>query len=676
MSKRSTLLTICLLTALVLLICLVATPTAAQDGPTPSQQTRAAERTQTPTPTPTRSGPFVATPDGPLIFDFPTPRAVGVQGPIAGQELSALEKSALAVVKLNGCSQAAATACTASDGSGIVIHPRGLILTALHVVIEDPDDLRSPLLPEVSVGIMEDPDEPVQSSYRATVAAIDSELDLALLRIIPPVGEPEPFFPTLPVETMSNRAFRTENLRVMGFPRGQTRLKQPSVDFYGLSDDAAVEVEGPLVGRGFSGGPLLVAGEDRYHVGGVVFFRTDGPVLVQPIHLLTNLRWRDPNAPRLWIENVQIEPTEIGGLAGLRLAANAHAVDLAERRLRLVATAFDPEQDQPWPSADEPLVLRRTFEPTRFVDVFPLDLEASLMGLGPLPERLRFALQLWDVDESRLLWDGEAYYLNIATVPAEPPTPKLSTPIARPSTIAPSIFDGSVPEKSEEGRFTLLGQAPVNSTLEILANEVPLGETIADAEGFWTFNVRLDEPGEYILSVRAIYSDTQVANADGPALVSVSSPTPTNTVTPTNSATRTATRTAVPTLSDLLAPQAVTLTPEERATSTPESDACVVQISGLNLRNGPGVAYAPPIDSLALDTVLLPLARDVNGSWIEVEVTSTGRNGWVSSASQYVDCNIDIAKLPIGIALPAPTPTLVPRPMPSPIRGGDGSAGK
>ena len=484
MSKRSTLLTLCLLTALVLLICLVATPTAAQDGPTPLQQTRSAEHTQTPTPTPTRSGPFVATPDGPLIFDFPTPRAVGVQGPIAGQELSALEKSALAVVKLNGCSQAAATVCTASDGSGIMIHPRGLILTALHVIIQDPDDLRSPLLPEVSVGIMEDPDEPAQSSYRATVVAIDSELDLALLRIIPPAGEPEPFFPTLPVETMSNRAFRTENLRVMGFPRGQTRLKQPSVDFFGMNDDDAVEVEGPLVGRGFSGGPLLVAGEDRYHVGGVVFFRTDGPVLVQPIHLLTSLRWRDSEAPRLWIENVQFEPTEIGGLAGLRLAANVHAIDLAERRLRLVATAFDPEQDKPWPSADEPLILRRSFEPQRFVDVLLLDLKATLMGLGPLPERLRFALQLWDVNESRLLWDGEAHYLAEAVAPTVtatrmPMKTATPTPTARQSAATPTpkettpdaatIVQAAVAATRTTEAIVMAVQQSIDATLTALA---------------------------------------------------------------------------------------------------------------------------------------------------------------------------------------------------------------
>lgn len=99
-------------------------------------------RTRTPTPTatytPTRSGPFVALPGGPILFDFPTPRPVAGQGRISGQTLTALERSALAVVKLMGCPQAAATVCNYSEGSGILIHPRGLILTALHVVVENP----------------------------------------------------------------------------------------------------------------------------------------------------------------------------------------------------------------------------------------------------------------------------------------------------------------------------------------------------------------------------------------------------------------------------------------------------------------------------------------------------------------------------------------------------------
>ncbi len=281
---------------------------------------------------PTRTGSVVATPEGPLIFDFPTPSSIRDEGPIAGQELSVVEKSALAVVKLNGCSEVGAENCTYSEGSGTIVHPTGLILTALHVVIEDPENLRSPLLPEISVGVVEELSEPVEARYRAGVIAFDSELDLALLAIYRDEEAGGYFLPTLPVENIATREFLTGALRVMGFQQGQRRLKQPSVDYYGTNEDGAVEVDGPLVQRGFSGAPLLVEREGRYHIGGVVFYRTDGPVLVQPVNQLGDFRWRD-SSRRLWAEDVQAESAGAGALSRLNLTANIHTVDLSGRDL-------------------------------------------------------------------------------------------------------------------------------------------------------------------------------------------------------------------------------------------------------------------------------------------------------------------------------------------------------
>ncbi len=318
---------------------------------------------------------------GALIFEFPTPSGLRDEGPIAGQELSVVEKSALAVVKLYGCSEAGAETCTSSEGSGTIVHPRGLILTALHVVIEDPENLRSPLLPEISVGMVEELNEPVDARYRANVIAYDSELDLALLSILHNEDEGRLFLPTLPVENIGTREFLTGALRVMGFQQGQSRLKQPSVDYYGTNEDGAVEVDGPLVRRGFSGAPLLVGKEDRYHVGGVVFYKTEGPVLVQPVRGLGGLYWRD-TAMRLWAEDVTAESSGVGPLSRMNVTANIHTVDLVGHKLQLVAVAVDPTDEQPWPSVDEPLALQRNFAPERFLDVVPLDLNASLAGRG------------------------------------------------------------------------------------------------------------------------------------------------------------------------------------------------------------------------------------------------------------------------------------------------------
>ena len=84
---------------------------------------------------------------------------------------------------------------------------------------------------------------------------------------------------------------------------------------------------------------------------------------------------------------------------------------------------------------------------------------------------------------------------------------------------------------------------------------------------------------------------------------------------------------------------------------------CRVVTEELSLRTGPGTFYAPPIRGLAQDTELKPLARSVDGGWIQVLVEETGEEGWVSADPQYVWCNIDVASLEIATA---PEPTAIP----------------
>jgi len=414
----------------------------------------------TATPTPTRSGPFVVSPDGPLIFDLPTPEPFRA-GRISLQPLSPLDKSYLAAVKIVGCAYAGATECIASEGSGAIIHPSGLILTALHVVVEDSRNLSSPILPEVGIGIIANVEmQRAVLRYRAKVAAIDATLDLALLQIIQPADGSELNLPTLPVDSITNREFRNASLKVIGFPQGAMDLKGPSVDFFGMKG-AAVEVQAQLVGVGFSGSPLLVQKGDRFYIGGVAFFRTeDGLVLVQPIQQVNHLRWLNPPVPPAWGQEVQISPTNAGGVAGLTIAANIHVVDQVGQKLRLQAVAYDLEQNRPWPSAVKPLAFRKTFEATRFIDVVPLTLSTSLFDIGPLPDHLRFVLQVWDESESRLLWNGEAFYsppsatataTSTATATA---TFVIATATRTPTTMGPTATKSPISMRTVESTAT------------------------------------------------------------------------------------------------------------------------------------------------------------------------------------------------------------------------------
>lgn len=103
------------------------------------------------------------------------------------------------------------------------------------------------------------------------------------------------------------------------------------------------------------------------------------------------------------------------------------------------------------------------------------------------------------------------------------------------------------------------------------------------------------------------------------------------------------------------APTAVEGTP-------PAGGICEVVTSGLNLRYGPGTAYAPPIDILRRGARLDPKARDANASWIEVRALSTGQSGWVSAGEQYVRCDLELLSLPLGLIPPTPTPSVTPTP--------------
>ena len=140
-------------------------------------------------------------------------------------------------------------------------------------------------------------------------------------------------------------------------------------------------------------------------------------------------------------------------------------------------------------------------------------------------------------------------------------------------------------------------------------------------------------------------------------LPAVATPTPTNTPTasPTPSSTETATATATPT---------------PTATSTPVPQRCSVQVDSLNLRSGPGPAYVPPLATVSNRSVLLPLGRNDDSTWILVQVEDSGQEGWVSANPSYVACDTPIADLPPVAPPPTPVPPtplpVTPTPTPTP----------
>ena len=108
-------------------------------------------------------------------------------------------------------------------------------------------------------------------------------------------------------------------------------------------------------------------------------------------------------------------------------------------------------------------------------------------------------------------------------------------------------------------------------------------------------------------------------------------------------------------------------TPSE-SVPTPTGTAqprCTVVSNALNLRYGPGTVYAPPLLTLPNGTVLVPLARNPDASWIEVRVEGDLVQGWTAAGEPYTVCDIDINILGVGVIPVTPTPSPTPTPAPT-----------
>jgi hypothetical protein len=102
---------------------------------------------------------------------------------------------------------------------------------------------------------------------------------------------------------------------------------------------------------------------------------------------------------------------------------------------------------------------------------------------------------------------------------------------------------------------------------------------------------------------------------------------------------------------------------------TPTNGPTCSVVQNLNLRNGPGTDYDPPVAALEKGTSLVPVGFNPqgipSGPWVQVQVADQNRIGWVSAGTQFVECNLDLNSLP-QVDVPPP-----PKPVPPRIGTGD-----
>lgn len=88
--------------------------------------------------------------------------------------------AARAVVQIRRCDN---FGCETPAGSGVIVHPSGLILTAYHVLLADAEDPNADRYPDFVIAMTENPRTAPQPRYRARLVASKIEQDLALLAI-------------------------------------------------------------------------------------------------------------------------------------------------------------------------------------------------------------------------------------------------------------------------------------------------------------------------------------------------------------------------------------------------------------------------------------------------------------------------------------------------------------
>jgi uncharacterized protein YraI len=391
-------------------------------------------------------------------------------GIILAQQTS-IDEAVKAVVRIvpQRCSS---TGCQPlSVGSGAIIHPAGIILTAWHVTVTDPENLITPIYADdFIIEMTEDVRRRPQPRYRAELIAVKPDMDLALLRIYQEIDTNQPVAlnssNNLPTLSISDNIPSSGQLRIMGYPpAGGDSIKYPNLEMSGFADDGALLTVQGTLSEGYSGGPVLYEQDGRLAIVGIVIRRRGelGEVgLIRSIDQLRRLEWL-PNATRVWGENGQVTIGQNSGNSILQIQLNLHTLDFIEEHGRLLAYTFDAATGQPWitnessfdRSTNGHLVLKQEFSATSIVQQTTVTLLS-----GELDEQynlLAFKLLLWDTDETRVLWRDNQWYrpqivaAQVALVSTPPPVPTntsivINTPTATETSLpTPTLTETSTP---------------------------------------------------------------------------------------------------------------------------------------------------------------------------------------------------------------------------------------
>ena len=266
-----------------------------------------------------------------------------------------LDRAATATVRILGCSL---SGCNVGLGSGVIIHPSGVILTANHVTLTDAKNPLSPHLEDFVIELTENARSAPAARYRARLLATKPGSDLALLgiywdevarRALDDTAAVS--LPALPIADAGTIALG-ERLHILGYPlAGGTAINYTPAALGGFDENGAMLKANVSLNEGYSGGPSLVERGGQYEIAGVVVLRRADVSYIRSADQLGGMTWQ-PGARRVWADNVRLAAGGSGADQTLRISADIHALDYAGRQGRLLAYAYDANKRSPWSPAD------------------------------------------------------------------------------------------------------------------------------------------------------------------------------------------------------------------------------------------------------------------------------------------------------------------------------------
>jgi len=341
-------------------------------------------------------------------------------------------------------------------GSGAIIHPGGIILTAWHVTVINERDKSSDHLDRFVIEMADNLDGIPSPKYRAELIASSPEQDLAFLQITTDAtGEPITLadLPFLPI--YDNRLDPSAKLLIRGYSDPLT-LSPKLPKFYPINkithNDIALEVPESLQ-KGYSGGPALIDHAGQLEIVGIVSSldpNSSQIVHVQGLSGLTQMRWisdADPARPegQIWGKKMEFLSLDVKGVPKLRITTDLYTFNHKGQTGRLVAYAYDTKNYQPLKasqptlpqSSDGQLALHQNFAVKYYVDRLTLSIEVPLIELDlQIPiEQIAFRLVVLG-NKAQNLWEGERWYDVTIINPTPTPTPIVTLPPATPPVIA------------------------------------------------------------------------------------------------------------------------------------------------------------------------------------------------------------------------------------------------